>query len=70
MDGVGATPGSVKFDYVQYLATGKAAEVLGNDDRVRAVLRKQLTQSETNPKKTSEGESVSEATPAQVKVMP
>lgn len=70
LEGEGATPGSVKFDYVQYLATGKAAEALGNDDRVRAVLRRQLTQSETDPKKTSEGESVPEATPAQVKVTP
>lgn len=64
----GTEAGSVKFDYVQYLATGKAAELLGKDAKVRAVLRKQLTESEGDPKKTAEGANVPPVTPAQVKM--
>lgn len=37
----------VKFDYVQYLSTGKAAENLGNDDEVRKVLMKNIAKTET-----------------------
>ncbi|MGV3663264.1 MAG: hypothetical protein ACO1TE_24035 [Prosthecobacter sp.] len=37
----------VKFDYVQYLSTGKAAERLGNDPEVRAVLMKNIAKTTT-----------------------
>lgn len=48
-------PGSVKFDYVQYLATGQAAELLAKDGKVRAVLRRQLSESQSESKPVEEG---------------
>jgi hypothetical protein len=48
-------PGSVKFDYVQYLATGQAAELLAKDGKVRAVLRRQLSESQAESKPVEDG---------------
>lgn len=49
------TQGNLKFDHIQYLATGNAADNLARDAGVKSVLKKQLTQTQPNPEKQEGG---------------
>jgi hypothetical protein len=55
--------GSVKFDYVQYLATGQAAEIMAKDKKVRAVLRQQLSESQPGADTSAETATAAPVTP-------